>query len=85
MLPRLTIPRADRRWIDYLGGALTGAAILFAVWASALGFAGWRSVRFEEGMGPPRTYLVIFGLPVVHFLVVLAIYGVLVTWFVCAT
>jgi hypothetical protein len=81
-LPRLTVPRADRSWADYLGGALTGAAILFTVWASALVFAIWRSARFREGVGPPRRYLAIFALAVVHFLIVLAIYVVLVVGFV---
>jgi hypothetical protein len=81
-LPRLTIPRAERHWADYFGGTVTGAAILFTIWASMLAFAIWRSVRFREGMGPPKRYLAVIGLAFVHFLFVLAIYGVLVACFV---
>jgi hypothetical protein len=77
LLPRLTIPRSDRIWTDYLGGALTGAAILFTIWASFLVFAVWRSLRFREGFGPLRRYLVLAGFAVVHFLLVLAIYLIL--------
>jgi hypothetical protein len=81
-LPLVTIPRADRRFIDYLGGALTGGAIMFTIWASALVFAGWRWVRFGDGLGSPRRILSLVGLAVAHFLSVLAIYLLLVTWFV---
>jgi len=81
-LPRLTIPKADRRWADYVGGAVTGAAILFTIWACVLVFAVWRSIRFREGFGPPRRYLPLVALAATHLLIVLAIYGVLVTGFV---
>jgi hypothetical protein len=81
-LPRLTVPRADRIWADYVGGVLTGAAIVLTLWASVLVFAGWRSVRFREGVGPPRRFLWLVALAVVHFLIVLAIYLVLVVGFV---
>jgi hypothetical protein len=81
-LPRLTVPRGHRRWADYLGGAMTGAAILFSLWASMLTYAVWKSLRFREGLGPPRRYLAVVALAIVHFLVVLAIYGVLVVGFI---
>lgn len=82
LLPLVAIPRSKRRPIDYLGGALTGCAIMFSIWASVIVFAVWRWIRFGDAIGSPRRYLVFIGLAVVHFLAVLAVYLVLVTWFV---
>ena len=72
-IPRLTVPRGERRRIDWLAGAATGAAIVLTVWASALVFSAWRWQRFRDVPNQPRRYVVLPALAAAHFAVVFAV------------
>jgi hypothetical protein len=69
MLPLATIPRAERRKIDWLAGVLTGAAIALTLWASAIVFVIWRAIRFRGRPRPPGGVRALLVLAVVHLMV----------------
>jgi hypothetical protein len=79
-IPWLTVPKAERRWFDWLAGAAIGAAIVLTIWASALVFAAWRGLRFRGRPNQPRRYVVLPVLAVVHFAVVFAVCRGLMAW-----
>jgi hypothetical protein len=79
-IPWLTVPKAERRWVDWLAGALTGAAIVLTIWASALVFSIWRWRRFRDRPYQPRRYVVLPALAVAHFAIVLAVCNGLIAW-----
>jgi hypothetical protein len=79
-IPRLTVPKAERRRIDWLAGALIGAAIVLTVWASALVFWAWRRMRFRDRPARPQLYVVLPVLAVAHFAVVLGACNGLIAW-----
>jgi hypothetical protein len=81
-IPLVTIPKAERRWFDWLAGAATGAAIVFTVWASALVFATWRGLTFRGQPYRPRRYVVLPILAVTHFALVFAVCRGLMAWIV---
>jgi hypothetical protein len=80
LIPRLTIPNADRKRHDRLAGALIGAAIVLSVWASAVAFAVWRRYAFRDRPFHPNRYVVLPVLAVAHFAIVFAVCHALLTW-----
>lgn len=80
LIPWMTIPKAERRWFDWPAGALTGAAIVFTIWASALALAAWRGLTFRNQPWQPRRYVVLPVLAVAHFAVVFAVCRGLMAW-----
>jgi hypothetical protein len=79
-IPRLTIPRAERRRSDWLYAAMTGGLIVLTIWASALMFAAWREERYPRGRRQPKRWLVLPLLAVTHFLIVLGVCHALIAW-----
>jgi hypothetical protein len=80
LIPRLTIPFAERRWYDRLAGALVGAAIVLSIWASAVVFAIWRRYALRDRSFHPSRYVVLPALAVAHFAIVLAACHGLLAW-----
>jgi hypothetical protein len=80
MIPRLTVSRAERRRIDWLAGALTGAAIALSIWVSAIVFAAWRWLKFRDRPNQPSRYVVLPLLAIVHFAIVFAVCRGLMAW-----
>lgn len=70
MIPWVTIPKAERKRIDWPAGAAVGAAIIFSIWASAFVLAVWRTIRFWEHPSEPIRYLILPPFAAVHFLLV---------------
>ncbi len=79
-IPRLTVPKAERRRVDWLAGALTGASIVLTIWVSALVFSIWRWRRFRDHPNQPRRYVVLPALAVAHFVIVLGVCNGLIEW-----
>jgi hypothetical protein len=46
-LPRFIVPTGEMRKVDWILGALTGAAISLTIWFSVLVFLNWRNFRFS--------------------------------------
>jgi hypothetical protein len=82
VIPLLTVPKAQRRWVDWLAGALTGAAIILTVWASVVVFSVWRRWRPHERSPLPGldALLVMPALAVVHFAIVVGVCHGLIAW-----
>jgi hypothetical protein len=83
MIPWVTIPKAERKRIDWLAGALVGAAVIFSLWASAFVLAAWRTIRFWERPSEPVRYLILPAFAAVHFLIVFAVCRTLM-WLIAA-
>src|SRR5262249_45019177 len=84
----LTVPKANRRWIDWLAGALTGAAITLTIWASAAVLAVWLRLRFRDQPNrPDRSHLLVMllMLAVVHFAIVFGVCKGLMYWLSTST
>jgi hypothetical protein len=79
-IPWATVPRAERRWPDWVGGALTGAAIVGSLWLSVLVFTIWRNVRFSDGPRQPSRYVALPLLAVAHFGIVYGVCRTLIDW-----
>jgi hypothetical protein len=84
-IPSLTIAKAERVRMDWLAGALTGAAIILSIWASMLVFGIWRYRRSGDGPRQPSRWLVIPILAAVHFGIVLGVCHALMVWIQTAT
>jgi hypothetical protein len=80
LIPWLTIARADRWRIDWLAGALAGAAIVLSLWASLIVFGIWRAKRFSDKPRQPSRWLAIPTLAAVHFGIVLGVCHALIAW-----
>jgi hypothetical protein len=71
-IPWWGLPRGERRRIDWFAGPLIGAAIVLSIWASAVVFAWWRYDYLRYRTTPPRWFIVLPGLALVHLAVVFA-------------
>jgi uncharacterized membrane protein YeaQ/YmgE (transglycosylase-associated protein family) len=80
LIPRLTVPKAERKRYDRLAGAVIGAAIVLTIWASALVFAVWRRYSFRDRSFHPSRYVVLPALAVVHFAIVFGVCHALIAW-----
>ena len=80
LIPWLSIAKADRWRIDWIGGALTGSFIVLTIWASAIVFAIWRSKRFGNMPNRPSQYLVLPAVAIMHFSVVYVACKGLAVW-----
>lgn len=78
LIPWMMVARSERSWFDWLAGALTGAAIVLTIWASAAVFAVWRSQRGSPSQ--PSRYLVLPALAILHFGIVFAVCNGLIRW-----
>jgi hypothetical protein len=82
VIPWATVPRAKRRWYDWIGGALTGAAIVGSIWLSGLVFTIWRNNRFTDDPRRPGRYLALPVLAVAHFGIAYGVCRGLIYWIV---
>jgi hypothetical protein len=80
----LMLPKGERQRIDWLGGMLTGAAIVLTIWASTVVFLVWRSQRFSDHPKQMKHYAVLPALAIVHFSLVLAVCNGLLAWIMAA-
>ena len=80
MIPRLSIPRLERRRHDLIAGAFVGSTIAFSILLLTIAFAFWRQDRFANQPRQPRRYLVLPALAIAHFTVVCAVCGGLREW-----
>ena len=71
-LPCVTVPRARRRPIDWLAGALTGAAIVLTIWASLAVFFLWRTIRLQGQKYSLAEYFALPVLALAHLAIVYA-------------
>lgn len=78
LLPLFTITGGERRWVDWVAGAATGAAILLSIWASAVVFSVWRGARFWSGPWQTNRYVVLPILAIAHFAIVFAVCRLLI-------
>jgi hypothetical protein len=76
----LILPKAERYRIDWLCGAMTGAAIALTIWASAVVFFAWRGQRFGDNPQQMKSYVFLPALAVVHYLIAVAVCNALLAW-----
>ena len=79
-LPWVTVPRADRRGVDWACGAVTGAALVLTLWASLVVLLFWRNVRFAGQPNQPLRYLVLPALALAHWLATAGVCSALRWW-----
>jgi hypothetical protein len=80
LIPRLAVPRDERRRGDWVAGALVGAAIVLTIWASAAVFAAWRRFAFRDRPFHAGRYVALPLLAVAHFAVAAGVCQTLIAW-----
>lgn len=84
LIPWMSVPKVERRRVDWVSGAMTGAAIVLTIWGSALVFAIWRRYRFRGQPNHLSRYVALPALAATHFAIVLAVCNGLIAWITAA-